>query len=211
MMRPPPAAKPRTTLIIVASVVGGVLFLGCAMGAVFYLAFVHEFEEPMTQADRDVLLTPDKLTEFVELEFDPAIGKAKRVRYLDGSRELSYEYESPDGAEDPLYVLSSVNLERNVSDAHFVYMGANLGLKLGMALEGEEGLQEVARPGLFQWGDESRAVVLMRDDKPVGNVFAGRKGKRVFHILLVGVYFDEHGQVEAALGPVLRRFEAYNP
>jgi hypothetical protein len=64
------------------------------------------------------VLTIDKLTEFVDLEVDPSIAKLKRVRHLDGSREVTYEHESPDGAEDPLYLSSSVNLEPTVRCPH---------------------------------------------------------------------------------------------
>lgn len=206
----PPPKKSHTVLIVVA-VLGGLAVFACAVVAFAYVMFLHEIEEPITQAERDVLFTIETLTDFADVEVDPAAGKLKRVRHFDGSREVTYEYESPDGAEDPLYLSSSVNLERNVSDARTVYVSSTLGFKLGMALEGEQALQQVARSGLFQWGDESRAVVLMKGDKPVGNVFAGRKGKKVFLVILVGVFFDEREDVEAALGPVLRRFEAYNP
>ena len=209
----PRARSPRKTptALIVVAVLGGVAALVCAVVAFGYFMFMREIEEPVTPAERDVLLTIEKLKEFVDLEADPGRGRVKRVRYLDGSREVTYEYESPDGAADPLYVSSSVNLERNVSDARTVYVSSTLGFKLGMALEGESALRQVVRSGLFQWGDESKAVLLMRGDKPVGNLFAGRKGRKVFLVVLVGVFFDEREDVDAALGPILRSLEAYDP
>jgi hypothetical protein len=198
-------------VLIVAAVVAGMAVFGCGVGTLIYFVFVHEFQETVTPADRDVLFTVDTLAAFADVAMDPGLAKARRVRHLDGSREVTYEYESPDGAGDPLYLSSSVNIERSLSDARTVYLGATIGLKLGLALEGDTSLRQVVRPGLLQWGDESRAVLLVKGDKPVGNVFAGRKGRKVFLVVLVGVFFDEHEQVEAALGPILKRFEAYNP
>jgi hypothetical protein len=203
--------RSRNLVLVIVAVIGGMAALGCGLGALVYIVFVHEFEEPVTQADRDVLVTVERLIEFVDVDVEPARATAKRVRKLDGSREVRYEYESPDGAEDPLYLSSAVNLERNASDARTVYLGATVGFKLGMALGGDTALQEVVKPDLLRWGDESRAVVLMKGDTPVGNVFVGRKGRRVFHVVLVGAFFDEREHVDALLGPVLQRYDAYNP
>jgi hypothetical protein len=206
----PAAAAPRKshTVLIVVAVLGGLAFVSCAVVGAAYFLFLHEIEEPVTQAERDVLLTIDKLSEFVEVEADPSRGKLRSIRHFDGSRELTYEYESQD-TEDALYLSSSVTLERRVSDARTVYLGSTLGFKLGMALEGENALREVARPELFQWGDESRAVVLMKGEEPVGNLFVARKGTKVFLVILVGVFFDERETVDAALGPVLQRIDTY--
>jgi hypothetical protein len=199
------------TLLVVFAVAAGSLVFACGMGGLAYLLFLHERPQPVTQAERDILLTAEALTPLFPITVDPAIGRAKHVRYLDGSRELSYEYDSPDDAENPLYISSTVNIERSVSDARTVYLSMTFGLKLGLAMEGAEALQQVHKTGLFAWGDESKSVMLLKSGRPVGNVFAGRKGRRVFHLILVGVYFDDRQDVEAALGPVLRRFEAYRP
>jgi hypothetical protein len=209
----PPARpwKKSHTVLIVVAVLGGLALLTCVVVAFAYAMFLHEIEEPITEAERNVLLTIEKLAEFAEIEVDPARATLKHIRHLDGSREVTYEYESPDGAGDPLYLSSSAALERNVSDARTVYMGSTLGFKLGMALEGDGGLRQVVKPGLFHWGEESRAVVLMKGDEPVGNLFVARKGTKVFLVILVGVFFDEREDVQAALGPILERFEAYNP
>jgi hypothetical protein len=204
-------ARKFPTLLVVLAVAAGSLVFACGIGGLAYLLFVHERHQPVTQAERDILLTAEALAPFFEVSVDPAIGQVKHVSYLDGSRELSYEYDSPDEARNPLYISSTVNIERRVSDARAVYLSMTLGLKLGLALEGEDALQQVPRAGLFAWGDESKSEVLVKSGRPVGNVFAGRKGRRVFHLVLVGVHFDAREDVDAALGPVLRRFEAYRP
>jgi hypothetical protein len=207
----PPAPRKSRTLLIVLAVLGGIAVLACGVGTLVYLVFVREVEQPITQADRDVLFTVETLSGFADIAADPGRATVKRVRHLDGSSKLTYEYHSPDGAADPLYLTTIVNVERNLSDARTVYVGATFGFKLGLAIEGDASLQQVVKPGLFQWGDESRAVLLMRGDRPVGNVFAGRKGRTVFLMVLAGVFFDDAGQVKAALGPVVQRLEAYAP
>ena len=205
-----PGTKFPTLLVVLAVVVGSLVF-ACGVGGLAYLLYVHERPQPVTQAERDILLTAEALAPVFEIAVDPARGQAKHVSYLDGSRELSYEYDSPDEAENPLYLANTLNIERSLSDARTVYLSTTLGLKLGMALEGEEALQEVPKPGLFAWGEQSKGSLLVKAGRPVGNVFAGRKGRRVFHLTVVGVYFDDRKDVDATLGPLLRRFEAYRP
>jgi hypothetical protein len=207
-----PRRKGRSVLFIVG-VIAGVLLLGCGgLGALCYVLFIHETEEPVTAADRELVITAERLAQFVPtLHPDPSRGTLRKVRHFDGSREITYEYETPEGADEPLYVNFLVGLERNAQDATYSYTGQKIGTKIGMRLEGGGHLQEVDRNDLWHWGDDSRCALLTNGGKPVGNVFMARKGSRYFSLMIVGVYFQEAGPIRELLGPMLQRLDNYTP
>lgn len=198
----------RSVLLILGIVLGCVLLVCAGLGTLGYFVFVHEIEEPVTAADREIPITAEVLAPRVPgFRVDPSLGKFARARHLDGSRELTYEYESPDGAESTLYVYYQLGVERTTKDAQDAYTGVRLGSNIGLSKGGQ--VQRVDRSDLWRWGDQSQCELLQRGGKPVGNLFSARKGKRYFVLMVVGIYFNDPETIREVLDPMLKRLENY--
>ena len=128
---------------------------------------------------------------------------------LSPNQNVHREYESPDGADDILYVYCTVGIEPTATDAQYAYSGVRLGTKIGFGMGGGDKVQEVERNDLWQWGEHSRCVLLQSSGKQVGNVFMARKGRRYFVLVLVGVYFDNPEVIHELLDPMLQRLQNY--
>lgn len=187
------------------------MLLFCAGGGlVTYFAFVHEIEEPVTDEDRALAITAERLAELSpDLAFDRSRGKLRKVRHLDGSRELEYEYESPDDAGQTLYVSFAAGVERTAQDARNSYAGERIGAKIGLRVSGEGRVREVERGDLWRWGDESRCSLLKSNGVVVGNLFMARKGRRLFLLMIVGVCFEDAAPIRELLDPMLERLEKW--
>jgi len=61
------------------------------------------------------------------------------------------------------------------------------------------------------WGDESRCTLLMNGDLPVGNFFIAREGRRILHVLVAGVYFDDAASFRELVVPHLEGMRSYSP
>ena len=81
------------------------------------------------------------------------------------------------------------------------------GFSFGLGFSGEPGVKRVPRNDLFRWGDKSEFSLLEADGLSFGNLFVGRKGKRVYMITVSGVYFDESKEIREFLGEKLRALE----
>jgi hypothetical protein len=210
-LRWPP--RKRRSVLLTCGIIAAVVLLACGgMGTLFYFAFIHDIEMPVAAADRGVVITAECLAEFTPtLEPDPNRGNLRKVRHLDGSREVTYEYQSEEGAESPLYVNNQVGVERTAQDAQYSYGGLGIGTNLSFRLGGEGNTRPVERNDLWRWGDDSKCALLMNGDKKVGNLFMARKGRRYFYLMIVGVYFEDGQAIQELLGPMLQRLDSYEP
>jgi predicted Zn finger-like uncharacterized protein len=206
-----PRRKKRSALYVVTLILAIVLFVCICLGGLVYLVYVREIEEPVTDADRAVLLTADRLTPFFPV-FRPGPGDAKahKIRRLDGSHKLTYEYITPEMALPSLFMECTVTVETSEKAASGSFSGMNAGMKFRLARAGDEAPEIKDLEGAFQWGDESRYLLLMRGNRPVGTYFSTRKGKRVFD-LTMGVYFAEPQRLGDLLRPILERLDHYEP
>jgi hypothetical protein len=207
--RPPPKKLFRNSGIFVFLVVAGSMFLICGGFCLFsYFAFMHEIDEPVAEADKDVVVTAEHVSQFVDnLKFDKNRGKFSKVRHLDGSKEMSYDYQSDDGDQEGLYVNCFVGVCNSPTEARDAYRGMKLGTNIGMSAAGD--VKEVDRNDLWSWGDESRCALLQSNGKSVGNIFMARKGKRYFVLFLVGVYFDKKDDIKEFLDGILKKVDTY--
>ncbi len=62
---------------------------------------------------------------------------------------------------------------------------------------------------IYEWGDESKFVILKSNGEPYGNIFTCRKGKKVFYVIWNGVYFDDPVWAADLLDPVMERVQAH--
>ncbi|HEY7311564.1 MAG TPA: hypothetical protein VH643_19530 [Gemmataceae bacterium] len=210
-----PRRKPRKgrSVLFTCGIIAAVVVLACGgLGTAFYFVFVHEIEEPVTAADRGMVITSGRLAEFIPaLQHDPSRGKLRKVRHLDGNRELTYEYEAEEGEDNSLFIQHQIGVERTAQDAQYAYGGLGIGTNIGLRILGSGKVRQVERNDLWRWGDDSKCILLMNGDNKVGNLFMARKGRRYFTLMIVGVYFENSNAIQQLLGPTLQRLDSYEP
>ena len=108
----------------------------------------------------------------------------EKVRYLDQSDELTYEYDSPE--EDEPYISSSVTYERNRSDANSTYLiewtAESIGLNIA---DGDIDLEE--NNVFYSCGDRSRFGNILHQGHLTGHVLVAQKGNAIYAILQLQV------------------------
>ena len=201
---PPAPRKSRTWLFVVLGLAGAALlgFLVVGTGTLFVLTAK---EQPLSANDKAALLTIEDVALWMEgFAPDKSLESFSKKKYLDGSYEIDYEFEDSSDEAAP-YVMCSIAVEPKASDALFSYKAMQAGLNIGFGAE--EGVKQVERNDLFQWGDASNFCLLESEGMPVGVVFSARKETRVFLITVSGIYFDDSAEIEELLGKKLRTLE----
>jgi hypothetical protein len=161
------------------------------------------------ESDRPLLVTLDELEDYgFKLSHLADRQVFSRSRYLDGSLEIEYEFETPDDAPDVLYVSVTAGFERSVLDAIQSYRLQKGGIGVGLKL-GDTKIQE--KKEFYQWGDESFFADIMGKNGPAGNVFGTRLGKKTYWFMVAGLYFEDRSQWEEFIAPKLRYLETYDP
>ena len=204
-MSPPPKQKSRTVLYVILGLFlsfGGVVVLIVGGGAFFLLTAK---DVPVTTADREAVLDISDVALWID-DFSPDSSKEslKKTKYIDKSYEIEYEYDDSLNDDAP-YLMCSITVEPSISDARISYTAVKAGFSLGFS--GEPGVKRVARNDLFRWGDDSEFSLLKASGLSFGNLFVGRKGKRVYMITVSGIYFDESAEIRDLLGEKLRALE----
>jgi hypothetical protein len=162
------------------------------------------------EADKEVVLRAADLIPFgYGLEKTEPYETFKRIRYLDGSHELTYEFETPDSeTENALYLNVTISVEKSVADAVTSQGAGVVGLNIGLKANGVE-KREIKN--FYSYGDKSSFFVLEKDGRPIGNIFAVRNGKRVFLMILSGMYFEDAATFKELIEGRLEKFSAYAP
>lgn len=184
--------KTRKTLLIVLASVLGVAVAGALCWGMF-IGWTVDTEAGDSQRG----LTGEHLAAYYEApELGDGTLEVLRTRYLDGSYDVSVDYEV-----DEFVVTSSLYfVERRGSDALSVYGGL---LVTGPLMETMADIELQDRDDLFDWGDNSSSKVILVDGEPSGHVVIARKGKVAFTVTLAGIYEDDAQRLEALLRPVL--------
>lgn len=188
-------------LWIVLGAIGAVILLLLTLGLGFTLL---QKDLPVGEQDKQVVVQADVFEEWLEgFTFDAGNETWEKLKNIDGTYELSYEYDS-----DMLYVSCVVGVDGSRSDAKVSYVAMDTGSEIGAGLED---MKYVDRPGLLRYGDKSRAALITMDGDNVGNYFACRKGKNTIVILWTGVYFEDRDAFRDIVEPVLDRWSRYTP
>ena len=184
--------KTRKTLLIVLASLVGVAVAG-VLGWGMFIGWTVDTEA----RDTDCGITGEQLAAYYETP-DLAGGTLEilRTRYLDGSYDVSIDYE----LDDSVLTSSLYSVERRGSDALSVYGGL---LLTGPLMERMADVELQDRDDLFDWGDNSSSKVILVEGEPSGHVIVARKGKVAFMVTLGGVYEDDPQRLEALLQPVL--------
>lgn len=165
---------------------------------------------PVGAADKDVVLRAADLIPYgYGLEKTERYETFERIRYFDGSHELTYEFQTPDSEEEnALYINVVVSVETSTADALTSHGAQKVGLGIGLKANGVE-QREIEN--FYRYGDSSSFAVLEKNGHPIGNVFTARDGKRVFVLTLSGMYFDDAATFKELIEGRLRKFSAYQP
>jgi hypothetical protein len=165
---------------------------------------------PVDEADKAILLRADDLKEFgYGLEDTKRFETFEKTRYFDGSFDITYEFETPDSEEEnPLYLNVTATFEMNPADALVSYGAMKTSMKYAMKATGVE-VRELAGP--VEFGDASELYLLEKDGNPLGNLFAVRKGPRVYTLIMSGMYFDDRETWKDVVGAKLGRFASHTP
>jgi hypothetical protein len=204
---PPPRKKSRVGLVLLI-IFGSMFLMCCGGGTALWFVFIREVEEPVTAADKEVMVTAEQVAKGTNIKVDTTTGKYKKSHNFAGVKEMSYEYDRSNDAITPFYVSCIVTLEKSQQGAADTYAGLGLGANIGMGTEAS--VQKVDRNDLWSWGDESRCVVLQNMGQPGGNLFMGRKGHRVFFLMIGGKGFNTKESIKALLDPILKKVEGYD-
>jgi len=165
---------------------------------------------PISAADREVVLRAADLIPYgYGLEQTGRYETFKRIRYFDGSHELTYEFQTPDSEEEnALYINVVVSVEKSTADALTSHGAEKVGLTIGLKANGVE-QREIK--DFYKYGDSSSFAILEKDGHPIGNIFTTRDGKRVFVLTLSGMYFDDAETFKELIEGRLRKFSVYQP
>ncbi len=195
-----------TAALVILLLLGGGLYLA------YTYMIVSEVPKPVTDADRAVVLTADKLAAKVrDIHIVQGQEKITKVRQRTGTYVLRSTYGTADPAKRELYFQCTVAVSPRESEAQSIYTQSTGPLDLGPGWDGKNGLRKSPLQDLFHWGNESEGILLMRGSTFVGNVLSTRKGKRVFHLVILGYSFHDPKKVQALFNPILEQFDHYEP
>ena len=190
---------------------GARALLPVALAFAFAASLAACKSEPVGERDREVLVRVGDLAAH-GIGFDDAARyeKFEKSRYFDGSCELTYEFELPDAEVRPgaVYMRVAATVETDKQSATVAHGAEKVGFNVGMKFEGFEAEE---RKDFFRHGDDSSFFLLTKGGQPVGNFFVTRHGKRVYSIIVAGIYFDDPSAWSELISPKLEKFAAYNP
>jgi hypothetical protein len=174
------------------------------------LAAGCESNLPVDAADKAILLRAADLVPYgygmVDLEKYETFTK---TRYFDGSREIQYEFETPESEQEHvLYMNVTVTIEQKQSDAWISQGAEGVGMKYGLKAGG---IEQKEIKDFYKYGDASSFYVLEKDGRPIGNLFTVRDGKRLYTLVMSGLYFDDAATWKELIEEKLRKFSAYTP
>jgi hypothetical protein len=169
-----------------------------------------ENDLPVGAAEKAVVLRAGDLIPYgYGLEKTEQYEKFTHIRYFDGSHELTYEYETPESEkEHALYMNVSVSVEKSTADAWSSKGTEEVAMTFGLKANGVE-QREIK--DFYKYGDTSSFYILEKDGNPIGNLFTVRDGKRVYVLVLSGMYFKDAAAWKELMEERLRKFSAYEP
>lgn len=208
--RPTPRkARPRPWLwILILLPVGIAATLGAVvgLGALFNMTGTSV---ALAAGERDLVVDISHLQGWMkDYAPNPAGETLSKTRYIDDSFEIEYVYDLPQDDEAP-YLSYTVTFEPDESDASTTYVSLWGGTKVGFYVFGDVQVEVQEKNEIFRWGDESRFGLLRTGDRPFGNVFVAKKGKRVVYLLVSGIYFNDSESFSDFLTPYLEKLDAF--
>jgi hypothetical protein len=165
---------------------------------------------PVGAADKDVVLRAADLIPYgYGLERTEPYETFKRVRNIDGTQELTYQFETPPSEHEHALVMNvSVTVETTEVGARNLQGAKEIGISIGLKATG---VKQREIENFYRYGDASRFAVLEKNSHPIGNVFVVRDGKRLFVLIMSGMYFEDAATFQELVEGRLKKFSAYAP
>jgi hypothetical protein len=148
----------------------------------------------VTAEDRALLVTAAELIPGA----DPKREYVRKTEEDDGSLRLTYRYPEEVMPQEPVSI-------------DCIVVRALDGVAAARALQNvayEVAKQLDSKPELLEWGDESRAGVVLHDGRPVGTFLAARRGRFVWVLRVTGQQLDS-AQVQTWVRPRLEQLERF--
>jgi hypothetical protein len=165
-------------------------------------------EEPLSEADKSLFLRPADLVRYGFQYDDPdSYEKFSKTRQIDGAYELKYEFQPDKSERRRVFIYASISVARNESDAALNEGAEAIGMLVGLKASGVEERELRMRSG----NDRSTLRLLVKGDKPLGNIFTTRDGRKTYFVVVTGLYFDDAEDWKKLVAPKLEQLAGYSP
>ena len=173
--------KSLKTLAIISGIVVCIVVGVVGLGALYLLTAT---DVPVTDADKRLIVRAVDLAPYFEgYSPDENFESFEKLRYIDQSEELNYDYDSTKEGEP--CIAATVTYERNKSDANTTYAMSWSAQRLGIGLaDGGIGIKE--NNSFFSAGDRSRFAEITYGGNTVGHLLVVQKGKSVYSFAISG-------------------------
>ena len=166
-------------------------------------------EEPLSEADKSLFLRPTDLVRYGFQYEDPAsYEKFSKSRQLDGAYQLKYEFQPGKTERRRVFIYASVSVARNESDAALNESAEAVGMLIGLKASGVEDREVQMKTSS---NEQSKLRLLVKGDKPLGNIFTTRDGRKTYFIVVTGLYFDDAEDWKKLFAPKLEQLAGYSP
>jgi len=162
----------------------------------------------ITEDEKGLLFKVDDLSGFnISTVRNDSSETFEFTNYGLGMYDIEYTYDSPDVENaTPLYLSSKLEFGDSEQDARSNFGTEVTGLKVVWKATG---YKFVERPELFRRQGMTYCAIIEYDGSPVGNLLVQQMKKKVFSLVLIGIYFDKAEKFEELLTPKLDMIEAY--
>lgn len=165
-------------------------------------------EEPLSEADKSLFLRPTDLVRYGFQYDDPAsYEKFSKSRQIDGAYQLKYEFQPGKSERRRVFIYASVSVARSESDAALNEGAEAVGMVIGLKASGVEERELQMKSG----NDQSKLRLLVKGDKPLGNIFTLRDGRKTYFLVMTGLYFDDPEDWKKLVAPKLEQLAGYSP
>ena len=167
------------------------------------LLFACDTQQPVTEEDKAVLVRVGDLSAFnVRIPDAEAHETFRKVKQADGAQELSYKFETPSGAQRPLYMHVSATFGRTASDAVLAENAEKIGLLIAFK---KNGVVEREIPGI----KTGRLALLVKDETPIGNLFTLREGSKTYLFMISGLFVRDAESWQKLAGKRIEQLARY--
>jgi len=166
-------------------------------------------EEPLSEADKSLFLRPTDLVRYGFQYDDPAsYEKFSKSRQIDGAYQLKYEFQPGKTERRRVFIYASVSVAKNESDAALNESAEAVGMLIGLKASGVEDREVQMKTSS---NEQSKLRLLVKGDKPLGNIFTTRDGRKTYFIVVTGLYFDDAEDWKKLFAPKLEQLAGYSP
>lgn len=167
---------------IAASIFGLALISLCGFSSLVLLWLAASTTVPVSASDRQALVRADDLVPFFEdYSPTPAFEGFEKTRSLDGSIELTYEYDSTD--ENEPYISATISYEESTQDAAAAYLATWSIQQLGLNVA-DQNMELKELDSFYTAGNRSRFANILYSGEPVGHLLVIQKKQTVYSYLI---------------------------